>query len=102
MQTINASMTQWLSGPKSPGLIVLEHELSDESVQAFMDAYPVIKQNGWKMDSVARLFGNSAFFNADSLDSDTVTPMVIVEPETQIESSSDSASATGSDSGSQP
>jgi len=39
-------------GPKSPGLIVLEHELDDRSVQTFIDAYPKIKDNGWNMKSV--------------------------------------------------
>ena len=46
------------SGPKSPGLIILEHELANETVQAFMEAYPLIKQNGWNYTSVARLFDN--------------------------------------------
>ncbi|TFK55730.1 glycoside hydrolase/deacetylase [Heliocybe sulcata] len=53
MQAINSSMTQWLTGPKTPGLIILEHELSAQSVQAYMDAYPVMIQNGWKLQSVA-------------------------------------------------
>jgi len=38
-------------GPKSPGLIVLEHELSNQSAQAFMTAYPDIIANGWTMMS---------------------------------------------------
>ncbi|KAJ7700092.1 hypothetical protein B0H17DRAFT_1196088 [Mycena rosella] len=42
-QAINASMTEWLTGPKSPGLIILEHELSDQSVASFIAAYPVMK-----------------------------------------------------------
>lgn len=65
MEKINASMTEWLTGPKTNGLMILEHELSDESVQAFLDAWPVIKSNGWNTMSMARLDGGSAYQNAD-------------------------------------
>ena len=65
LEKINSSMTEWLSGPKSPGLMILEHELSDQSVQAFIDAWPVIKSNGWNTMSMARVDGGSAYQNAD-------------------------------------
>ncbi|KZT24481.1 carbohydrate esterase family 4 protein [Neolentinus lepideus HHB14362 ss-1] len=61
MQAINQSMTQWLTGTKSPGLIILEHELSAESVQAYMDAYPVMIQNGWKLQSVSEIQDGQPF-----------------------------------------
>ncbi|KAJ7114836.1 carbohydrate esterase family 4 protein [Mycena epipterygia] len=64
---INSSMTQWLTGPKSPGLIILEHELSDQSVNAFIAAYPVMQQNNWNLASLAQLMGNNAsYMNAAS------------------------------------
>jgi chitin deacetylase len=44
--------------------MVLEHELSDASVKAFMTAYPLIAQNGWTMKSVAELDGQGAYQNA--------------------------------------
>jgi hypothetical protein len=60
------ALTQgYTPGSKSPGLIVLEHELSDASVQSFMAAYPLITQNGWTMKSVAELDGEGAYQNAD-------------------------------------
>lgn len=74
---INASLTQWLAGssldypphglvthvtgcvmfagPKSPGLIILEHDTSEAAVDAFISAYPVIKANGWQLVSQAQL-----------------------------------------------
>lgn len=52
------------SGSKSPGLIVLEHELTNGSVQSFMAAYPLIGQNNWTMKSVAELDGLGAYQNA--------------------------------------
>jgi len=54
---IHTNMQTWLTGPKTPGLIILEHELSDESVQAFIDNYPLIGANGWNPVSVAQLDG---------------------------------------------
>jgi len=85
-QVINASMTQWLTGPKSPGLIILEHELSDQSVQAFIDAYPVIVQNGWKIESVASIANStdpSAYRNAPSTGDGPVAPgnILAIPPE---------------------
>ncbi|KAJ7771364.1 hypothetical protein DFH07DRAFT_804088 [Mycena maculata] len=77
-QAINTSMTEWLTGPKSPGLIILEHELSNQSVAAFMAAYPVMKANNWNTTSVALIVqGTTAYQNAAS-GLDAVTPMGIL------------------------
>ena len=54
------------TGPKSPGLIVLEHELSEQSVGAFISAYPVIKANGWKTQSTARILDGNAYRNSSA------------------------------------
>jgi peptidoglycan/xylan/chitin deacetylase (PgdA/CDA1 family) len=90
---INASMTKWLTGkylqlcffggqltfslcatgPKNPGLIILEHELTNQSVEAFISAYPVMKANGWNITSTAQLAGNVAYQNAGG-STDPVTP----------------------------
>ncbi|KAJ7490921.1 glycoside hydrolase/deacetylase [Mycena latifolia] len=67
LETINGSMTQWLTGPKSPGLNILEHELSEQSVNSFIAAYPVMKENNWNLVSLAQLIGNNAAYqNAPS------------------------------------
>jgi len=65
-QAIQANFQTWLSGPKNPGLIVLEHELYNASVQAFMTAYPLIKQNNWTLTSVTELGGQSAYQNVNN------------------------------------
>ncbi|KAF8739239.1 hypothetical protein AX14_010403 [Amanita brunnescens Koide BX004] len=64
---VQSSMEKWLSGPKSPGLIILEHELSTDCVDAFIKAFPLIQSKGWKIESVARLSGGSAFQDTDNL-----------------------------------
>lgn len=40
--------------------MVLEHELSHETVQAFINIYPVVKDHGWKMMSLAQINGTWA------------------------------------------
>ncbi|KAG2152243.1 carbohydrate esterase family 4 protein [Suillus cothurnatus] len=63
-EKIQQQMTQWLTGPKTPGLIVLEHELSDLSVKSFIDAYPMMISNGWTRLSLAQLDAGSVYQNA--------------------------------------
>jgi peptidoglycan/xylan/chitin deacetylase (PgdA/CDA1 family) len=61
---VNASLTTWLTGPKSPGLVILEHELDNNTSTGFIDAYPLIISQGWKIVSVARMLGNSVYLNS--------------------------------------
>jgi len=76
LQAIQANFQQWLSGSQNPGLIVLEHELTDQSVQAFMAAYPLMKQYNWVLKSVALLAGLSPYQNvADDTSQPTLVPL---------------------------
>lgn len=61
---IATQMHTWLTGSKNPGLIILEHELSNQSVQAFIDAWDLVVSNGWKTTSVAQMGGSSAYQNS--------------------------------------
>ena len=63
-EAISASITGWLTGPKSPGLMILEHELSDQTVQVFVDAYPLMVSTGWILESAANIDGNTAYLNS--------------------------------------
>lgn len=51
-------------GSKSPGLIILEHELTNDTAQAFMNNYYLIPKNNWKAVSAAELHGNKPYQNA--------------------------------------
>jgi len=104
LSKVNASLTKWITGPKSPGLIILEHELSEQSVAAFISAYPLMKANGWNITSTAQLPGNVPYQNADSSTS-PVTPAngvivgdvnTSVAPTTTPSSSGSSASPSSS------
>lgn len=52
-------------GPKTPGLIILEHELTNDTAQAFINNYYLIARNGWKAKSAAEMDGlNKPYQNA--------------------------------------
>ncbi|THH19768.1 hypothetical protein EW146_g1440, partial [Bondarzewia mesenterica] len=63
---IQSNFQKWLTGPKNPGLIILEHELMNSTVQAFMDGFPLMQSNGWNLVSVARLSGGNVYQNSDN------------------------------------
>ncbi|KAH7887739.1 carbohydrate esterase family 4 protein [Phlebopus sp. FC_14] len=63
-EKIATQMQTWLTGVKSPGLVILEHELSDLSVKSFIDAYPLMVANGWTRMSLAQIEGLGAYQNA--------------------------------------
>ncbi|KAH9922844.1 carbohydrate esterase family 4 protein [Epithele typhae] len=77
--TVDADLTKWITtAPKSPGLMILEHELSTDSVSAFIEHFPLIAQNGWKFESVARVQDGQAYQNAKDSNPDTpVTPVPV-------------------------
>ncbi|KAJ7258167.1 carbohydrate esterase family 4 protein [Mycena rebaudengoi] len=90
---INASMTKWLTGAKSPGLLILEHELSAPSVDSFIAAYPVMKQNKWNLVSLAQMLsGTSAYQNA--ADSKGAVTNSVGSSSSPIASSKGAANAT--------
>lgn len=60
-------------GPKTPGLVILEHELSDLAVSSFVSAYPLMVSNGWKRVSLAQMDGLGSYQNAFNATS-PVTP----------------------------
>ncbi|KAG6919432.1 hypothetical protein DXG01_006315 [Tephrocybe rancida] len=90
LETIHNSMVQWLAAPKTTGIITLEHEISNLSVSAYMDAFPLIGPAGWKTASLAAIIGDSVYQNSDDSDSpvtahgiltgDTTGPTALASP----------------------
>jgi chitin deacetylase len=72
---ISSKLKKWLAGPKTPGLMILEHDLSAKSVQAFIDAYPAMKSNGWDIRSVPDAFDSPWYFNAATSNATVVADM---------------------------
>jgi chitin deacetylase len=100
-EIIASSLTKWIQGPKSPGLIILEHELTDTTVQLFMDAVPQAKAAGWKIASVSQLTegklnekGNGAWQNVD--DSGAVHIALVATGDNDDGDDGDSSSGGGS------
>ncbi len=89
-------------GPKSPGLAILEHELTEDTVQAFMNAFPAMKQNGWETASIALLASDtgSAYQNADGTGNDSTVMeagiLLSEEPASSAFLSSSSSSSSAS------
>ncbi|KAJ7027130.1 carbohydrate esterase family 4 protein, partial [Mycena alexandri] len=93
-QAINSSMTKWLTGSKSPGLIILEHELSVASVKSFMAAYPVMKSNNWNVMSLAQVLGNSSSYQNSDSDTSPVNAVNIINAKNSTPPSSSSSAAS--------
>jgi hypothetical protein len=106
-------LNRWINGPKSPGLIILEHELSEQAVQCFIEAYPGMGSAGWNTTSVARLVpgydgdigpaywnapngnSNSSIFQADILSGASVSQAMASSIMSRSMSMSSSGLATG-------
>ncbi|BGP13273.1 hypothetical protein JCM10213v2_001192 [Rhodosporidiobolus nylandii] len=56
-------LRSWQAGPKSPGVLGLEHELTSHSVGAFIATYSGIKQHGWDARCIPDLFGADWYLN---------------------------------------
>ncbi|TFK28739.1 glycoside hydrolase/deacetylase [Coprinopsis marcescibilis] len=72
-QAIHAQIEGWLQGPKTTGLMVLQHEITDGTVDIFMSIFPLIAQNGWEFESVASCVNDGrSYQNAEGSQSDDV------------------------------
>ncbi|KAI0068745.1 glycoside hydrolase/deacetylase [Artomyces pyxidatus] len=93
---ISTNFQHWLTGPKTPGLIVLEHELSEGSAQAFIDAYPVILQNNWTLMSTATVAGGATYQNALNSTAPITSSGASAPPSSSAASTSVSTSSSAS------
>ncbi|KAG9039256.1 hypothetical protein FRB95_011841 [Tulasnella sp. JGI-2019a] len=80
---VNTSMVKFIDMPKSPGLMILEHELDPNTVKAFVQAYPLMKSKGWDTRSIPELFGLPYYQNAQD-DQSTVSEMDIIANATVV------------------
>jgi peptidoglycan/xylan/chitin deacetylase (PgdA/CDA1 family) len=83
-EQISSNMKNWLGGPKSPGLIILEHELTNDTAQAFINNYYLIPSNNWKATSAAEMDGlNRPYQNAQGT-TGTVTYAPVVRKQNSV------------------
>jgi len=67
------------AGNKSTGLIILEHELSTQSVGVFMDNWGLISQYGWTPKTIADTVGQTWYLNSAD-DSSAITTADVGQP----------------------
>jgi len=108
LESVQANLEKVVTGSKTPGLNILEHEISANDVSAFIYIYPIMKANNWVMKSIPEITGANWYQNAkDNLS--PVTPMnqfanyppvsnlTILDSSTTVESSTSvSTSSTAS------
>ncbi|KAG9016121.1 hypothetical protein FRB93_011595 [Tulasnella sp. JGI-2019a] len=93
---LHQNYTLWYGGPKSPGLIILSHELTTQSVQGWIDAFPMIAQNNWITKSIPDLFEQPWYVNAQDDTAPVNQSMSVADFSTTSTSSTVTATSTGS------
>uniref|UniRef100_V5E8G1 chitin deacetylase n=1 Tax=Kalmanozyma brasiliensis (strain GHG001) TaxID=1365824 RepID=V5E8G1_KALBG len=62
--SVAAAASAGINGPQQNGLIMLEHELTHQSIKVFKDYYPQLKGLGWTPNNVADVFNMPWYKNA--------------------------------------
>lgn len=77
-------MKGFITGSKEPGIIPLEHELNNNTVEVFINSYPLMQQNGWKVQTVPDAFGMEWYQNAKGNDGDVIKTMSVGEDQPDL------------------
>ena len=96
VESVKTEMENWFTGPKSPGVVALEHEINNNSLEVFAAAYPHMAENGWQVKSVADAFGMNWYQNARTNEGELLATLVVGEVNTAIYASQSFASPTAS------
>jgi len=95
-EAVAANLNTWITGPKSPGLIILEHELTNDTVQAFINAYPAMKSNGWNVISQCDMANTGgAWVNANGTDGQVLAKGILAADTMASPPTTATPSATG-------
>ncbi|KAE8221881.1 hypothetical protein CF326_g8478 [Tilletia indica] len=99
IESITSYIDAALAGPKSPGVLMLEHELSDTTVGFFEEhTWVGAQKNGWKTANVAQMVGAAWYANAATPTADKTKPTSVLKNASG--SDSDNGNSGGSGSGS--
>jgi len=90
-QQVVDTITGYITGPKTPGLVLLEHTNSAITVGGFMTVYPAIIANGWAFRSVMDVANDDTIYQNANSSTSSVTPMGVLP---HLVSSSSVASTT--------
>lgn len=66
-----------VTGNRTQGLLLLEHELDNNTVEVFETEYPKAVGNGWTVKNVADAFNMEWYLNSGKGNNDVVTTMSV-------------------------
>ncbi|KAF9534326.1 hypothetical protein CPB83DRAFT_781801 [Crepidotus variabilis] len=90
---VQGAMAGFLSRPKTPGLIILEHETSTITVNGFINSFPLIAQNGWQFQSLADVMSGGHIYQNSDNDNAPVTAAPVYN-QTMLSLATSTASST--------
>lgn len=96
VDSVKGTMSGWFTGPKSPGILALEHELNKNCVDVFMSQFSGIAQNGWSLQSVADAFGMKWYQNSANNTAPVTQAKVAVDPVSNIFTNATAPTSSGS------
>ncbi|KAH8827372.1 carbohydrate esterase family 4 protein [Flagelloscypha sp. PMI_526] len=103
IQPIVDNMKKFVALPKSPGLVVLQHELMSNTVAGFIQAYPSIAAAGWQFKSLALIGeanGTDPYQNSAGPSSPVIPADVWLGSKSNVTTTSAGAAATAGNSSS--
>lgn len=91
VQSVDEVMKGFITGSKEPGIVPLEHELNNNTVQIFMDSYPLMKENGWVVQTAPEAYGLVWYQNANSNEGPVSVAMKVSEVNPSLNQSQSAA-----------
>ncbi|EJT98708.1 glycoside hydrolase/deacetylase [Dacryopinax primogenitus] len=96
LPAVEGALNMWATGPKSPGLEILEHELTNITIAAFMSVYPTMISSGWKVQPVPDAYGFPWYANADNSTSPLQYTAGVASPQQSLSTAGSTSSASSS------
>ncbi|EAL21220.1 hypothetical protein CNBD2750 [Cryptococcus deneoformans B-3501A] len=75
--SVEAYFDTLVTGNRTQGLLLLEHELDNNTVEVFETEYPKAVANGWSVKNVADAFSMKWYLNSGKGNDDVVTTMSV-------------------------
>ncbi|ODO05320.1 chitin deacetylase [Cryptococcus wingfieldii CBS 7118] len=100
ISSVEATFDEWITGNRTEPLLLLEHELDNNTVTVFKDTYWKFAAHDWTVVNVADAFNMTWYVNSGEGNTDTVTTMSVAGTLTTASTSTTSSAASTTASGS--
>ncbi|WVQ73100.1 hypothetical protein IAR50_002664 [Cryptococcus sp. DSM 104548] len=94
ISSVDSTFDAWITGNRTEPLLLLEHELDNNTVTVFKDTFPKFAANGWTVMNVAEAFNLTWYVNSGEGNTDTVTTMSVAGTLTTASTSSTSSAVS--------